>query len=161
MVGRFVLVKHAPLSFLSGVIFITAINPWTTAVAAPSPRVSLTYGEPRVITAARGTVCRKPSTISFKLRVQGIAFSSKTSTTNPLKGRGHIQVYLDRLPANAAKKRNFTHWIGSIPSDTFSLCLPLAALSGKTGKHKLFFALAKTNSVLYAVKPASFSFIGE
>ncbi|HEV3308934.1 MAG TPA: hypothetical protein VG815_00200 [Chloroflexota bacterium] len=145
-------------------LFLVATAGVPTALAAGSPSIALQSGSPHTITAGTPHTCDnknkrvvKRSTIHLKVKIKGITFSRALKTKVPLKGKGHVQIYLDHLPAKAYKVVDKTHWIASIAQDAFPLCFPLVFL-GRRGKHTLYFALGKTNSVLYNTKPAIFSF---
>jgi hypothetical protein len=135
-----------------------AISGAFTAWAANLPRITLMSASTHKITASTGPKCNSRSTVSFKMRVTGIKLSASMKTKSPRKGQGHIQAYLDKVPADAYSKRDLRHWYASIPSPKFPLCFPLPLLGGKKGKHTLYLGLGKTNSILYKTKPAKFTF---
>jgi hypothetical protein len=149
--------KRSISGAIMGLILATSAGS-LTSYASGSPTISLKSSGPHTITASTGEKCKSESMISFSFRVAALRFSPATKTKSAVQGAGHIQIYLDGFPANAYTKFSRTHWLASIAGTRFSLCFPLAVLGGKRGKHTLFFALGKTNSVLYRVKPVKVTF---
>jgi hypothetical protein len=133
---------------LAGVVF--PIGSYAAAQPSPSMSVSiLSSTGPRTIT--------KPQNVTFHLKVSGMTLDSRHMGKANVSGHGHLQVYANRIPADAYSKKDLKHnWLASLADPTFTLKLSSAVLGGK-GKHKIIVALAKNNSVLYHAPTASFT----
>src|SRR5919198_1547318 len=103
------------------------------ATAPPPPAAHKPAMGVTIVSLTPRTVIRKNPFVTFRiqLRVKGMVLDPKHIGQANVRGRGHIQVYVDRIPSNAYARRNPTHWLGA------------------PGKHKLFVALAQNNSILY------------
>ena len=127
-----------------------ATPPPPTTTSKPSMGVTIVSLTPR-------TVIRKNPFVTFRiqLRVKGMVLDPKHIGQANVRGRGHIQVYVDRIPSNAYARRNPTHWLGApLAGKTLRITVP-PALIGSRGTHKLIVALAQNNSILYRVPAAS------
>jgi hypothetical protein len=77
----------------------------------------------------------------------------------PKDSQGHIQGYLDRIPAVAYRKTDLTFpWLFQVASPIITFRLPPAVLHSRPGSHRFLLALAKNNGVLYNVRPAIITF---
>jgi hypothetical protein len=139
--------------------------PQATAPAAPKPAAPAVHkpAAPKpsmgvsIVALTPRTVIRKNPFVTFRiqLRVKGMVLDPRHIGQANVRGRGHIQVYVDRIPSNAYVRRNPTHWLGApLAGKTLRITVP-PALIGSRGKHKLIVALAQNNSILYRVPTAS------
>jgi hypothetical protein len=120
--------------------------------AAPKPSMGVT-----IVSVTPTTVIRKNRTVTFRLqlRVKGIVLDPRHIGKANVRGHGHIQVYVDRIPSDAYVRRNLKqHWLASLAGKTLRITVPPALLGGR-GQHRLLVALAQNNSVLYRVPAAS------
>jgi hypothetical protein len=119
------------------------------AASKPSMRVTIVSVTPR-------TVIRKNRFVTFRLQlhVRGIVLDPRHIGKANVPGRGHVQVYVDRIPADAYVRRDSKRWLGApLAGTTLRITVP-PTLIGARGTHRLLVALAQNNSVLYRV-PAS------
>lgn len=93
--------------------------------------------------------------VSMNVKVTGVAISKRTIGRKPKAGQGHIQIYLDRIPAAAyttTTGKNLVLTIGT-PKISFKISRQWASLH--QGQHRFILALAKNNDVLYHAPTAS------
>jgi hypothetical protein len=139
--------------------------PQATAPAAPKPAAPAVHkpAAPKpsmgvsIVSLTPRTVIRKNPFVTFRiqLRVKGMVLDPRHIGQANVRGRGHIQVYVDRIPSNAYVRRNPTHWLGApLAGKTLRITVP-PTLLGSRGTHKLIVALAQNNSILYRVPAAS------
>ena len=120
------------------------------AAAKPSMGVTILAVTPTTVTRNNPTV-----TFRLQLRVKGIVLDPRHIGKANVRGHGHIQVYVDRIPSNAYVRRNLKqHWLASLAGKTLRITVP-PALLGARGQHRLIVALAQNNSILYRVPAAS------
>jgi hypothetical protein len=73
---------------------------------------------------------------------------------SPMPQHGHIQVYLDRIPADAYKVADLNGVLANLAAPLFSMGFPPHTVKSMPGRHRLLVALAQNDFVLYQVKPA-------
>lgn len=114
---------------------------WTGILAAPAPRITLLPSSgPRTI--GKGTI------VTFHTRVTGITLDGRHMGGSPHKRFGHLQVYVDAIPADAWSRKDLMHhWLASVAAPTFTLKLSAAILGGGR-RHHIIIALAGNNDVL-------------
>lgn len=150
--------RRVTTAIVAALVVVTVAS--ALAWAAGTPSISFKSGGPHTITAPK-LGCTKHSSVgkmNFTLRVSGMRMSSAMKTKKAKPGQGHVQVYIDKVPADATRRFDKSHWIQSTPLSSFPVCLPRPFLANKQGKHTLYFELGKTNSSLYSSKPATFTF---
>jgi len=98
--------------------------------------------------------------LTINLKVTGVALDIQDIGRLPRNGQGHVQVYLDRIPA-AAYQRPYLKfpWLFLVASPSVNFRLPKTVAFARPGPHRFLLALAKNNDVLYRVPAASVSFI--
>ena len=138
----------------STILAATILVPVTghAAPAPPKPSMGVT-----IVSLTPRTVIRKNPSVTFRiqLRVKGMVLDPKHIGQANVRGRGHIQVYVDRIPSDAYVRRNLKqHWLASLAGKTLRITVPPALICAR-GKHKLIVALAQNNSILYRVPAAS------
>jgi hypothetical protein len=139
----------------STILAATILFPVTGHAASPPPKkpsmgVTIVSLTPR-------TVIRKNRSVTFRiqLRVKGIVLDPRHIGKANVRGHGHVQVYVDRIPSDAYVRRNPTRWLGApLAGKTLRITVP-PTLIGTRGTHRLIVALAQNNSVLYRVPAAS------
>jgi hypothetical protein len=120
------------------------------AVAKPAMGVTIVSVTPR-------TVIRTNRSVTFRLQlhVRGIVLDPRHIGKANVPGHGHIQVYVDRIPADSYVRRDAKRWLGApLAGTTLRITVP-PTLIGARGTHRLIVALAQNNSVLYRVPAAS------
>ena len=109
-----------------------------------------------IVSVTPKTVIRKNRFVTFRLQlhVKGLVLDPRHIGKANVRGHGHVQVYVDRIPADAYVRRDPKHWLGApLAGTTLRITVP-PTLIGARGTHRLLVALAQNNSVLYRV-PAS------
>lgn len=138
-------------------IVLTGLLPVGTRAAPPpppppGPSVSILSPTRPV------TVTRKHPAVTFRVKVVGLRLSAAHMGKKPVKNEGHLQVYADRIPADAYKKKDFrTTWLAALAARKFPLKLATPILT--KGRHKILIALAQDNYVLYKANTASVTVI--
>ena len=120
--------------------------------AAPKPSMGIS-----IVSLTPKTVIRKNRSVTFRiqLRVKGIVLDPRHIGKANVRGHGHVQVYVDRIPSDAYVRRNPMRWLGApLAGTTLRITVP-PTLIGARGTHRLIVALAQNNSVLYRVPAAS------
>ena len=139
----------------STILAATILLPVTGHAAPPAPKPSMGIS---IVSLTPRTVIRKNRSVTFRiqLRVNGIVLDPRHIGKANVRGHGHIQVYVDRIPSDAYARRNPTRWLGApLAGKTLRITVPPALLGGR-GTHRLIVALAQNNSILYrGVSPAS------
>jgi hypothetical protein len=118
----------------------------------PKPSMGVT-----IVAVTPKTVIRTNRSVTFRLQlhVRGIALDPRHIGKANVPGRGHVQVYVDRIPADAYVRRDAKRWLGApLAGTTLRITIP-PTLIGARGTHRLLVALAQNNSVLYRVPAAS------
>jgi hypothetical protein len=138
----------------STILAATILLPGTGQAAPipPSPSMGIT-----IVSVTPTTVIRKNRSVTFRLqlRVKGLVLDPRHIGKANVPGRGHVQVYVDRIPADAYVRRDPKRWLGApLAGTTLRITVP-PTLIGARGTHRLIVALAQNNSVLYRVPAAS------
>jgi hypothetical protein len=137
-----------------GLVVLLAVGQSLTAEAqavsqSPSMRVLPSSGP--------SAVSLKSRFVTIHLAVSGIRWQVHFGLTRrSVKGQGHVQIYMDKLPARAYKKADLRNLFSLAASSSFSIEFQRAWIKRHRGKHRLLIALAQNNDVLYPGKPASF-----
>jgi hypothetical protein len=122
------------------------------APTPPKPSMGVT-----IVSVTPRTVIRKNRSVTFRLQlhVKGIVLDPRHIGKANVRGRGHVQVYVDRIPADAYVRRDAKRWLGApLAGTTLRITVP-PTLIGARGTHRLLVALAQNNSVLYRAPAAS------
>ena len=138
----------------STILAATILFPITGNAAPPPPNPAMSV---RVVSVTPTTVIRKNPTVTFRLqlRVKGIVLDRTHIGKANVRGHGHLQVYVDRIPADAYVRRDLKqHWLASLAGTNLRITVPPTLVGGR-GTHRLIVALAQNNSVLYRVPTAS------
>jgi hypothetical protein len=132
------------------ILAATLLFPVMGHAAPATPSMSVT-----IVSASPTTVSAKHATVTFQLRIKGLVLDAMHMGKTNVRGRGHIQLYVDSIASDAYIRKDFQHhWLASLATTTISLNLS-PALVGGPGKHKIIVALAQNNYVLYHVPTAS------
>ena len=129
-----------------------AHKPAVSKPTAPKPSMGVT-----IVSVTPTTVIRKNRSVTFRLqlRVKGILLDPRHIGKANVRGHGHVQVYVDKIPSDAYVRRNLKqHWLASLAGTTIRITVPPTLIVG-LGNHRLIVALAQNNSVLYHVPAAS------
>ena len=122
------------------------------ASAPPKPAMSVTIVS---VTPSPTTVTAKHATVTLHLRVNGIVLDAAPMGKANVRGHGHIQLYVDKIPSDAYVRKDLTqHWLASLSATTIALNLS-PSLVGGPGKHRIIVALAQNNYVLYKESSAA------
>jgi hypothetical protein len=138
----------------STILAAAILVPVTGHAAPPPPKPSMGV---TIVSLTPTTVIRKHPTVTFRiqLRVKGIVLDPRRIGKANVRGRGHVQVYVDRIPANAYVRSTPQRWLGApLAGKTLRITVPPALIGGR-GTHRLIVALAQNNSILYRVPAAS------
>jgi hypothetical protein len=94
------------------------------------------------------------------LKITGVALDVNDMGKAAKDSQGHVQAYLDRVPADAYTKADLRPpWVFTVVSPQVNFRLPPAIQAAKPGPHRILLALARNDDVLFSgVKPASVSF---
>jgi hypothetical protein len=123
---------------------------WAAATPAPAMRISR-------VTAQPTTVSLKGS-ILFTVTVQGLTLDRLHMGARAVPGRGHLQYYLDRIPATAYRSfRDRSTFLGAIGTSQFLFRLKQSAVRITRGHHIVLIALARNNYLLYRTPVARVS----
>src|SRR5205823_2286812 len=88
--------------------------------------------------------------IAFYLKVTGITLDVMHIGKAPIRGQGHLQFYLDRIPSDAYTRVDLQHnWIGFSATRIFTFNLAASPVKISRGRHRIIVALARNNMVLY------------
>lgn len=98
----------------------------------------------------------KQSLVTFHLKVQGLHLDPKNIGGKPVAKHGHVQIYLDAIPADAYTKRDMTNIFAVAAGVDFSIGVTSAWVKKHAGSHTLLIALAQNNDVLYRATPGRF-----
>ena len=132
-------------------ILVAGLGPaGTQATPPPPPGASISILKP----TGPVTVTKQHPVVTFKVEVARVKLSAAHMGKRPAANEGHLQIYADRIPADAYKKKDLkTTWLAALAAPTFPLKLASPIL--KKGTHKIFIALAQNNYVLYKANPVS------
>jgi hypothetical protein len=144
---RFIALVTASTVLAAGALFPVSGH---IALAAAKPSMSV-----KIVAVSPTTITTKKATVTFHLRVSGFVLDAVHMGKANVAGRGHFQLYVDKIPTDAWVKKDLQHnWLAALAATTISLNLP-PALVGGVGKHKIIVALAQNNYILYKVPTAS------
>jgi hypothetical protein len=88
--------------------------------------------------------------ILFTVTVRGLTLDRLHMGSKPVPGRGHLQYYLDRIPAGAYRSfRDRSTFLGAIGTNEFLFRLKQSAVPITRGRHTILIALAQNNYLLY------------
>lgn len=137
-------------------ISLVTINPVAASVpGAHRMKISiLSSTGPRTVKASTDCTAKSGHILTVHVKVSGVQLIHAT-TAKPVRGKAHIQAYLDRIPSQDYSKFTTTNWLWTGTSTNFPLCLTPALLHNKKGKHSILVVLAKTDGVLFrGVRPS-------
>ena len=139
-------------------ILAAAILFLVTGCAAPSPpkpSASKPAMSVRIVSVKPATVTKKKATVTFHLRVKGLVLDATHMGKANVRGHGHLQFYVDRIPSAAYVRKDLTHpWLAALGATTPVLNLSPTLIGGR-GKHRILVALAQNDYVLYRARAAS------
>jgi hypothetical protein len=98
-------------------------------------------------------VSKKVPIITLRLEVSGLHLDAQSIGKKSANKHGHIQVYLDKIPAAAYKKGSSQNLVIAVGSSSFSFQMSKSWVKLHKGKHHLVLALAK-NNLLYRAPAA-------
>ena len=147
LVGAAIILAAAILFLVTGRAVSTSIRP-ALAPTRPTPAPSRSAMSVTIESVKPTTVTRKNTSVTFHLAVKGIVLDTAHMGKANVRGHGHIQLYVDRIPGDAYTRSDLKHWLASLPETTFALNLP-PTLVGGPGKHRIIVALAQNDGVLY------------
>jgi hypothetical protein len=135
----------------STILAATMLFPVTgQAAPAPSMGVAIVSATPRSVVRTNPTV-----TFHLQLRVKGIVLDKTHIGKTNIRGHGHIQVYVDKIPTDAWVRKDLKqHWLTSLAGTNLRITVPPMLIGGR-GTHHLIVALAQNNQVLYHAPTAS------
>jgi hypothetical protein len=99
----------------------------------------------------------KQTLVTFHLKVRGLHLDPKHIGGAPVAKHGHVQIYLDSIPATAYSRMDMTNIFAVAAGDDFSVGVTSAWVKKHSGSHTLLIALAQNNDVLYKATPGRFS----
>lgn len=112
------------------------------AAAPPVPRITHVTARPRTVSVN--------GSILFTVSVRGLTLDRLHMGGRPVSGRGHLQYYLDRIPAGAYRSfRDRSTFLGAIGTKEFLFRLKQSAVPFTRGRHTIFIALAQNDYLLY------------
>jgi hypothetical protein len=149
LVGASAILAAAILFLVTGCAASTA-----TKRATPRPSTSRPAMSVRILSVKPATVTKKKATVTFHLRVKGLVFDTAHMGKANVRGHGHLQLYVDRIPGDAYARNDLKYWLASLAETTIALNLP-PTLVGGPGKHRIIVALAQNDDVLYRAPVAS------
>jgi len=138
----------------STILAATIVFPVIGHAAPVPPKASMGV---TIVSVTPRSVIRKNRSVTFRLQlhVRGIVLDPRHIGKANVRGQGHVQVYVDRIPADAYVRRDPKRWLGApLAGTTLRITVP-PTLIGARGTHRLIVALAQNNSVLYRVPAAS------
>ena len=93
--------------------------------------------------------------ITFHVKVIGIVLDARDMGKAPAPGKGHLQIYVDRIPTTAYTRKVMgrTLLAAAVTSD-FTVKLAKSKIR-RPGHHLIIVALAKNNDVLYRLNAAA------
>ena len=134
----------------SAILAATGLAPLPGHAASARQTMSI-----NILSVKPTTITKKQATVVFRLGVRGLALDAVHMGKGDVAGRGHIQLYVDSIPADAYSRKDLQHhWLASLATTTVSLNLSPAIVGG-AGKHRIIAALARNSGVLYRVPTAS------
>lgn len=122
---------------------LAVVNPLSTS-AAPAHSMAV-----RVLSPTRTPAIVANKVVTFNVRATGITLDAKHMGKSTISGHGHIQVYLDSIPSDAYKKAEYRHLVLAVGVSKFTWQVSKPWAKANKGHHKLIFALAQNNNVLY------------
>lgn len=128
-------------------------------LAAGSPPTPPKAVSVRVLSViAPKAVSKTKQVVTVHVRVTGIKLDPTHIGRKNVAGHGHMQLYLDRIPASAYKKGTLKDTIAVAAGPIFTFILNAHQKKLAAGRHTYLIALAQNNETLYkSVKPASFT----
>ena len=104
-------------------------------------------------TSAITMTATKP--VSMHVRVTGLTLDVRHIGKAAVPGKGHIQIYLDKISPAAYTKGNSQNLVIVVGSSTFSFQVSKQWTKLHRGNHRLILALAQNNNILYRAPTAS------
>ena len=131
---------------------LLAVPAAPTATAARPPAQPMRI---RTLSATPHTVARH-GTLTFTATVSGLILDLAHLGQRPRAGHGHLQYYLDRIPADAWTRPDRHHgYIAAVATPRFFLAIVASPVRITPGTHRFLVALARNDGVLYHAPVAS------
>src|SRR2546423_8329213 len=140
LVGASAILAAAILFLVTG-----CAAPAATKRATPRPSITKPMMSVRIVSVKPATVTKKKADVTFHLRVKGIVFDTAHMGKANVRGHGHLQFYVDRIPSDAYVGKDLLHpWLASLAATSPVLNLSPSLIGGR-GKHRIIVALAQNN----------------
>jgi hypothetical protein len=135
-------------------VMLSPLGARASARSEASHRLSMSV---KILSSSGPVTIGRKKLVTLHLHVQGLMLDAKHIGKNPVVGRGHIQVYLDRVPSDAFKTPDLRGMVAISAGEFFSVDLSRSPARNHPGKHRLIVTLARNNYVLYRTKTPAFS----
>jgi hypothetical protein len=158
---EFLIVKRIGLL----VAILTAVVATTTgpALAQTRPSSKITFSVLKK--SGPHTITRKQELVTFFFKINGMTIDKKFPGKK-VKNAGHVQIYLDKVPADAYRKKDLTgiasvNAPGAEGKHVYAVTIQFdnAYVKEHIGTHTLKIGLARNNMVMYRVPIVSFPFV--
>lgn len=141
--------KRLSISFTAAILAATSLLPLASHAAPAHPHRVMSV---RVVAPKHALVITGNHIVTFHVHVSGIRLDPRRMGKRNAAGYGHIQVYLDRIPADAYKKLDLKGIVVAVGASSFTWQTSKLWTKQNHGHHTLIFALARNDDVLYQVK---------
>lgn len=116
--------------------------------AQPAMRIASVTASPRVVI--------RQGIITFRVHVSGMKLDLRHMGKHAVAGHGHLQYYLDSIPADAYTRKDLRHaFIAAVATPLFSFNLRASRVKIAAGTHRIIVALARNDDILYRAPTAS------
>jgi hypothetical protein len=146
-------IPHLITGALLATVLAIAVQAPPTTYAAVSPKPSVRLA---LLASSGPHIIRTGTLLTFHLRVSGVILDPEHIGDPAIPGHGHIQIYLDGIPADAARHVDLHGIVAVAASPSFSLGFTRRWLQLHVGGHRFLIALARNDDVLYPLPPAVF-----
>lgn len=137
----------APLVLTFGLCFLPSAA--SVSAAASEPHLSV-----KILSSTGPRVIQSGTVLTFHLGISRLELRLPRVGEPRARGQGHLQIYLDHIPADALQASDMRHVIAIAASATVSVGFPPAWVRTHIGKHRLIAALARNDDTLYRARPA-------
>jgi len=123
----------------------------TLAAYAPAAQASPAgrYIDIQILPSTGPMAVAAGQAITFHVKVTGMVLDAQDMGQAPAPGKGHLQIYVDRIPTAAYSRKVMGHTLlAAAVSPDFTVTLSKAKVRSR-GHHLIIVALAKNNDVLY------------
>jgi hypothetical protein len=133
-----------PLASLTlAVIFAAVLVPAVNAARHQSMAV-------HVLSSTGPRTVSRHGAITFRVRVSGLKMNPRQIGKPDVAGVGHLQYYLDRIPADAYRRIDLRRsFLAAVGTPTFIFNLKYSPITISPGRHTILIALAQNRYVLY------------